>query len=162
MTSIKYAFGSGCVSLTRIFGSYGCEMYNIRYIDYKVIEISRKGRLKTHCYIQKGNNESYASRFYNLTIDIPPINLSFYGLVIHQGYLTNKHKKIIREGSLEFRRIPLTHIKYPPRSVTLFVSFRGVCSFCCVINVRDIVSHLGYDGIYNFRLHCLDSPRVRF
>ena len=162
MTTLKYIFGSDCVRLTRIFGPYGYEFYSIHYLDYKITRVDSKARLKAHSHIKIDNHIVHESHWYKMIIDTNAyINLSFRGLITHQGHLTNRRKKIIREGSLEFRRIAWTPCpKYLPRSVNVFMPASRLCNLSCVINVRVIIADYGQEGIRGINLHCLDNPRV--
>ena len=161
MTTLKYLFGTNCVSLNEIFGPYEYLSYNIRYLSYKVVKVTPNKGLRAHCYIKMGNSVVHDSCLYKMNIDTNTyISLSFRGLITHQGHLTNKRKKIMREGSLTFRRIGWFCPKYLPRSVSVFIPTGKLCSFSCVFNVRVIVTHLEYDGIHMINLHCLDTPRV--
>ena len=162
MTTLKYIFGSNCVSLDKILGYYQYESYSIRHLSHKVKGLTPNKRLRAYCYIQIGNGIIYDSWSYKMSIDTNIyINLSFRGLITHEGYLTNKRKKIIREGLLRFRRIAWTACpKYLPRSINVLVPANRLCNLSCVINVRIIIGDYKDDTIHKTNLHCLDTPRV--
>ena len=160
MTTLKYIFGSKCVSLNKIFYPFEYESYNIRYLEYKVTGVIDK-RLKAYCHIEIGNKIIHGPCLYHMNVDIySGIKFSFHGLTTRQGYLTKKHKKIIREGSLSFRRIRSICPRYLPRSINVLVPANRLCNLSCVINVRVIIADYKHEGIHKTNLHCLDTPRV--
>ena len=161
MTTLKYIFGSNCVSLDKILGLYRYQSYSIRHLTFKVIGLTPNKRLRAYCKVEVGNKIIHGPCSYTIDIDTyTGTNFNFRGLTTHQGYLTNRRKKIIREGSLGFRRITLVCPKYLPRSVSVFIPNGKLSSFSCVLNIRVILTDYEDDGIHMINLHCLDSPRV--
>ena len=157
MVTLKHLFGVNCLS--GIVGPCAYQSCNIHRLVYKIIKVPRGWVLRAHCYINMQNDVS--QRLYGVHIDTHPrSNPSFRRLTIHQGYLTKKYKKNIREGPLRFIRYGKVCPKYLPRSVSVFVTHNKHSTFHCLINVRVIVAVCSGNAYFDVKAHCLDKFRV--